>query len=94
MSDVLIVGNFAAAMAERLDANSHKRGWEQMSPKALLVRAEQELGELRRALERGESDLRVRFEAADVGNFLGMLVEVYAREYVPPHLRPSKRPDD
>jgi NTP pyrophosphatase (non-canonical NTP hydrolase) len=83
MSDLRLVTRFADAMAERLEANAHKSGWERMSVTALLVRAEQELGELRRAVERGEGFGRIRGEAADVGNFLGMLVAVYG-EHEPP----------
>lgn len=40
-SDVELPPLIAWAMAERLVANDHKGGWQQMSPKRLLVRAEQ-----------------------------------------------------
>lgn len=76
MSDLRLVTRFADAMAERLDANAHKSGWGNLSVKRLLVRAEQELGELRRAIEADEPLGRIREEAADVGNFLAMLVAV------------------
>lgn len=81
MSEVLLLGNFAAAMAERLDANSHKRGWRHLSAKRLLVRLRQEVGELERALESeaetvGEYVRRVTHEAADVANFAAMIADV------------------
>lgn len=69
-----LVTRFADDMARELDDNSWKDGWEEMSVKRLLVRAEQELGELRRAIEAGKSFEDIRSEAADVGNFLAMLV--------------------
>lgn len=52
MIDLRLVTRFADDMARELDANSHKDGWDSMSVRRLLVRAEQELGELRRAIER------------------------------------------
>lgn len=69
-----LVTRFADDMARELDANSHKSGWDDMSVRRLLVRAEQEMGELRRAVEAGKSFETIRSEAADVGNFLAMLV--------------------
>lgn len=81
MTTAQLIAQFSVAMAERLDANSHKSGWESMRPRRLLVRLEQEVGELRRALERGESSERVTHEAADVGNFAAMLSENYRARY-------------
>src|SRR5882724_13192486 len=80
MSSLRLVTRYADAMAERLEANAHKSGWWHMSVKRLLVRAEQELGELRRAIEADEPYGRIASEAADVGNFLAMLVAVREQE--------------
>jgi NTP pyrophosphatase (non-canonical NTP hydrolase) len=52
-----------------------------MTPRQLLRRAEQEMGELRRALIAGESPERIDEECGDVANFLGMLMTNY-REIV------------
>ena len=80
MGDIRLVTLFADAMAERLEANAHKHGWEDMSPKQLLRRLEQEVGELRRAIENGESPSRVTHEAADAGNFAAMLSVAYEEQ--------------
>jgi NTP pyrophosphatase (non-canonical NTP hydrolase) len=56
-------------MCEELDNNSHKDGWQTMSPQECLTRAKQELGELERALKSGASHQRILSEAADVANF-------------------------
>lgn len=69
-----LVTRFADDMARELDTNSYKDGWDSMSVRRLLVRAEQEMGELRRAIEQDKPFEDVRSEAADVGNFLAMLV--------------------
>lgn len=69
-----LISRFADDMAREMDANSHKHGWDSMGTRRLLVRAEQEMGELRRAIEKGKSFEDIRSEAADVGNFLAMLV--------------------
>lgn len=69
-----LVTRYADDMARELEANSHKDGWDSMSVRRLLVRAEQELSELRRTIEAGKSFEEIRSEAADVGNFLAMLV--------------------
>lgn len=86
MSDeTLLVERFAAAMTERLAFNERQRrksGWEWMTPKQLLHRAEQELGELRRAVESESHAIDVAREAADVGNFCAMLATVYERRAV------------
>src|SRR5207237_2877466 len=76
MSEVLLLGNFAAAMAERLDANSFKTGWQQMTAGALLRRLKQEVGELDRALKSGADAQRITQEAADVANFAAMIADV------------------
>jgi len=77
---IRVVTKYADAIAERLEANDHKSGWWNMTPRALLKRAEQEMGELRRAIEKGESAERITQEAADVGNFLAFLREVYPED--------------
>lgn len=69
-----LITRYADDMAREMDENSHKDGWDEMSVRRLLVRAEQEMGELRRAIENGKPFEDVRSEAADVGNFLAMLV--------------------
>jgi NTP pyrophosphatase (non-canonical NTP hydrolase) len=69
-----LVTRFADDMARELDANDHKQGWDSLSVRQCLRRAEQEMGELRRAIEAGRSFKDIRSEAADVGNFLAMLV--------------------
>lgn len=73
-----LVTKFADDMLRELEENAHKRGWQDMSLRQLLQRAEQEMGELRRAVESNDgtesSFQEIRTEAADVGNFLGMLV--------------------
>lgn len=75
-----LVTRFADDMAREYEANGHKTGWWNLSPRQCLGRAEQELGELRRALEKGAPFEAVRGEAADVGNFLAMLVWNYCDE--------------
>lgn len=80
-----LLGDFAAAMGERLDENSHKSGWWRESPRWLLHRLKQELGELERAIKRHESPERIRHEAADVGNFAAMVADVYADQWETNH---------
>ena len=72
-----VVNDHADAMRERLAANSGKYGWERMTPGQHLRRLKQEVGELTRALERGESVERIRKEAADVSNFAAFLAATY-----------------
>jgi NTP pyrophosphatase (non-canonical NTP hydrolase) len=76
MTEIQLVPWFAAAMAERLDANSYKRGWASMSPRRLLVRLKQETAELQRALAAGRPAADVVREAADVANFAAMIADV------------------
>lgn len=77
----------------QLEANSHKSSWRLLRPAELLLRAEQEMEELRQAVrelmraeERGSKALlpkmrgRVLHEATDVGNFCGFLVDNVAIE--------------
>lgn len=78
--EVVLLGKFAAAMAERLDANSHKSGWADMTPGALLRRLKQEVGELDRAIKSGAVPEQVIREAADVANFAAMIADVVREE--------------
>ncbi len=71
---IRLVTRFADDMARELEDNSHKSGWEELSVRQCLKRAEQEMTELRRAVVGGASFETIRAEAADVGNFLAMLV--------------------
>lgn len=80
-----LLGEFAAAMGERLDANSHKSGWWRESPRWLLNRLKQEVRELERAIKRKQPSERIRHEAADVGNFAAMVADVYADEWEANH---------
>ena len=77
---IRLVTKYADDMARELEANDFKSGWWNLSPRQCLQRAEQELAELRRALEKEESFERIRSEAADVGNFLAMLVWVTCKQ--------------
>jgi NTP pyrophosphatase (non-canonical NTP hydrolase) len=67
-NDEQLVRRFAEAMAERLRYNRGrgKSGWEYMTAKQLLHRAEQELGELRRAVENEADALEIAEFKADV----------------------------
>lgn len=71
---IRLVTQYADAMACELEENSGKSGWWNLTVRQCLQRAEQEMGELRRAVERGASMGDICSEAADVGNFLAMLV--------------------
>ena len=65
-------------MCERMAANAYKGDtWRHESLGYLLRRVQEELGELIQCLCNQESTYQVRNEAADVANFLWMLVEVY-----------------
>ncbi|KKL25848.1 hypothetical protein LCGC14_2401180 [marine sediment metagenome] len=66
---------FARAMTQQLDANSYKSGWVNLSPKWFLNRLRQETGELERAIKKGDIN-EIKKEAADVGNFAMMIVDV------------------
>jgi NTP pyrophosphatase (non-canonical NTP hydrolase) len=87
-NDVRVVTKFADDMAREMVANSHKDGWERMTPRQLLQRAKQEMGELERAMNADEPLSSIRSEAGDVGNFLAMLVwrwcELKRREEMTP----------
>ena len=77
----MTIFKFAEAMSTELVNNSHKGGWESCSISWLLLRAKQELGELRTAVERNASPEEVLSEAADVANFCMMIAENYAAEF-------------
>lgn len=79
------------AMREKLDENAHKPGWENDTFPALFARLKEETVELDEVLpmvgnaifaadidpEKAVADLRaVRGEAADVGNFSGMIIDL------------------
>jgi NTP pyrophosphatase (non-canonical NTP hydrolase) len=72
------VDRFANAMRKELDANSHKRGWEECEVGYLRTRLHQEVAELMRAIDGSESPERVLSECADVANFAMMISERYA----------------
>lgn len=65
---------FAEAMERRLQANDHKPGWKDDTPDALLDRVDDELLELHMAVATGKG--AILLEAADVANFLMMVVDV------------------
>ncbi len=64
----------------KLDENTHKSGWSNDSPLALLDRVSEELIELRQAVARriadGGEEERIGHEAADVANMAMMVADV------------------
>lgn len=77
------ITEFFDAMVEKLEANSHKGGWQDMSAPEILGRITEEMNELRCALrERRDKSCIVR-EAADVANFLFFLADNYTNDYEP-----------
>ena len=66
---------FAERMEAELAENDHKRHWSSCTPGWLLKRLEDEVAELRRAVETGAPAARVISEAADVGNFAMMIAD-------------------
>lgn len=68
------VATFAQAMEEKLRENDHKGGWRACDMQYLSMRLTQEREELRRAVERGDSEEVLR-EAADVANFCMMIAD-------------------
>ena len=69
--------SFASAMMENLAQNRWKGGWDQESVAELLERVHEELAELVDAVNERADAKTVRAEAADVANFLAMLVANY-----------------
>lgn len=81
---------FQGEMWRKLIKNAHKGGWSDADPFELLGRAEDELNELREALNRWNMEVtlgsnqgqiavtaeKVAKEAADVGNFVMMVADV------------------
>lgn len=64
---------FAEQMELKLRANDHKPGWKDDAVVDLLTRLEEELAELREAIDESEPAQRVIEEAADVANFCLMI---------------------
>ncbi len=73
---------FAHLMEAELKANDHKPGWKTRHALSLLMRLDEEKGELRDVLGAGTRNglenyrLRVGSEAADVANFAMMIADV------------------
>ena len=67
---------FAEAMELRLQANDHKPGWKDDTAEALLDRVDDELLELHMAVAANPGKTAILLEAADVANFLMMVVDV------------------
>lgn len=73
--------DFAIDMETKLTKNDHKGGWEGRTIEELLAHVEDELGELKAAIQLRLSPSEIRFEAADTANFLMMLADNYRDEY-------------
>lgn len=71
---------FFQAMADKLSANSHKRGWDECSVGYLRTRLAQEVCELRRAIDRRAPAEAITKECADVANFAMMIADVYRED--------------
>lgn len=69
--------DFAREMQIKLNMNSHKRGWDELTPRQCLYRMKQEMGELERAVESNKSKGDVVAECADVANFAMFLAHNY-----------------
>jgi len=65
---------FAASMLQKLRANQHKNGWQDMPVWDLYKRLEDEKLELLLAIVANDADA-IKKEAADVGNFAMMISE-------------------
>ena len=71
------VRSFARLMEDRLKANDHKGGWQDMSEFDLFARVEDEVLELDEVLRSiGLPRVCIPPEAADVANFCMMIVDV------------------
>lgn len=79
----LPLARFVGDMAEALEDNDHKGGWEGMSALGLLHRLRLETNELEAAIRRPRSDLfrwqLIQKESADAANFCMMIADL-ARE--------------
>jgi NTP pyrophosphatase (non-canonical NTP hydrolase) len=73
------VDKFAAAMKEQLIKNEEKGGWKDCANNYFFARLFDEIGELRDALRAARGGARERkeilHEAADVANFIMMIVD-------------------
>jgi len=63
---------FSQYMEHKLKLNDHKGGWEEIPTPTLINKLRGELNELEEAI-RGEPDLNIMFEAADVANYAMMI---------------------
>ncbi len=66
---------FARQMEERIEANSHKRGWGGSCEDWLFARLRQEVDELLLAIHDNETPEKIIRECADVGNFAMMIAD-------------------
>jgi hypothetical protein len=66
---------FAQQMELTLRANDHKGGWNEMSPRELATRLNEEVYELELAYYAGRNAERVIREASDVANFAMMIAD-------------------
>ena len=73
MRDELL--RFAIAVEEVLCQNDHKQGYEYLSRKWILHRMRQELGELVKAVKRGDDIEKIQKEAIDVAAFAMFLYD-------------------
>ena len=91
------VTRFSHAMERQLRRSSHKGGWRYCDDTYLEGRLDEEVLELRSAINRAHLELvgggissatfkEIETEAADVGNFAMMLVEHW-RQYAKPKAR-------
>jgi len=69
------VMSFARQMEERLRANDHKGGWQDMTPGDLIRRLDDEFFELWAEIDNKASAERIVGECADVANFCMMLAD-------------------
>ena len=75
------VAKFAQVMEHKLRCNDHKPHWKELgvdSAQWFLDRLREEVEELDEALSRGDRD-DIMKEAADVGNYAMMIMDIYAR---------------
>lgn len=69
---------FTSAMRYKLRANRHKGTWERNTVADLMQKLEEEIVELREAIESG-SPVDILMESADVANFSMMVAEAAMR---------------
>jgi len=68
---------FAVIMEKKLKRNDHKGGWVGEDIDYLLDRLDEEVVELRKAIEKEHIGKRIKNEAADVANFAMMIADNY-----------------